>query len=233
MKAKTSFILAVNLLLSLIVVTQQSCKKEETTTGIFTDPRDGQTYETVVIGSQTWMAENLAYIPEVFPPDEDGGIWVNDYFGSYVGTAEKTNNYNKYGCLYNWKTAMNSCPDGWHLPSDDEWKQLEMYLGTMSQKEADQKGWRGFDEEGKHLKSKDGWSNEGNGDDTWGFRALPGGHRYSSGSFHSIGGYSDFWTATEGSDTTAWGRGLSTGYSGVYRSDEDKKSGSYVRCIKD
>lgn len=231
MKTKTSFILAVNFFLSLVVVTLNSCNKDGIEFGFFTD-EDGKVYKTVVIGDQTWMAENLAYIPEVFPPDGDGGIWVYDYFGNYVETAKKTNNYNTYGCLYNWEMARSSCPDGWHLPSDEEWKTMEKYLG-MSQNAADLTGWRGTDE-GDDLKSTNLWVENGNGTNESGFNGLPGGIRYSrAGFFEHIGRYGDWWTATGTSDTTAWSRGLHRGYTQVYRGKEDKEGGRSVRCIKD
>lgn len=223
MKTKPSFILAGSLLLSLIVITQQSCKKEETTTGIFTDPRDGQTYETVTIGDQTWFAENLNY--------DTPSSWLSKNLT--YGTSESWNYDNNpangviYGRLYTWDAALIACPEGYHLPTDKEWKILEMELG-MSQSEADLFGWRGS-EEGFNLKSKSDW----NGDNISGFDALPGGYRYSTGLFEHLGTYGDWWTATEASDTTAYGRGLGIGYKKVYRGKEDKQGGSSVRCIKD
>jgi len=234
MKTKKCFIIAVNLFLSLLLVNLQSCETEELITGTVEDP-DGRTYITVVIGDQTWMAENLAYIPHVSHPGEDGGIWVYDYDGNYVETAKKTNNYKKYGCLYNWEMAKSSCPDGWHLPSDEEWKTMEKSFG-MSQSEADKTGWRGL-HEGYLLKSENLWLENGGGVENSLFEGLPGGLRYSlpysRGFFEHIGRYGDWWTATETSDTTAWSRGLHLDYDQVYRGKEDKEGGRSVRCIKD
>ncbi len=79
--------------------------------GTFTDKRDGQVYNTIKIGTQTWMAENLKW-------NAGKGCW------SY--------NWQKYGYLYNWETAKKSCPMGWHLPSDEEWTKLTTYLGESN-----------------------------------------------------------------------------------------------------
>ncbi len=115
----------------------------------FIDPRDGHKYKWVKIGNQIWMAENLAYMPWVNPPKkQEWGIWVYDYDGEDVAEAKATENYQKYGCLYDWTMAMDIdpkyleepwngdsenhqgiCPPGWHLPTDGEWKTLEKSLG--------------------------------------------------------------------------------------------------------
>lgn len=99
----------------------------------FTDPRDGNVYKTVTIGSQVWMAENLAYLPSVVGPGT-GSLanpyyYVYDYNGTSVTEAKATTNFQTYGVLYNWYAALEACPTGWHLPYDSEWKQLSDYLG--------------------------------------------------------------------------------------------------------
>ena len=91
-------------------------------------------------------------------------------------------NCEKYGRLYNWDAALKACPLGWHLPSDVEWKTLEMYLG-MSQSMSHDKGYRGT-YEGKQMKFTSGWADNGNGTNSSGFDALPGGGCYRSGSFY-------------------------------------------------
>jgi uncharacterized protein (TIGR02145 family) len=111
------------------------------------DARDNQTYRIVTIGSQTWMAENLKYLPSVVRPRTGSKTtphyYVYGYDGTNVTDAKATANYNTYGVLYNWPAAMNGtassttnpsgvqgvCPDGWHLPSDAEWTELTDYLG--------------------------------------------------------------------------------------------------------
>ncbi len=202
----------------------------------FNDPRDGQIYNIVTIGNQTWFAENLKYLPGVSPSSE--GSYDNPYYYVYgyrgysVSEAKATTNYNTYGVLYNWPAALNACPDGWHLPSDREWKTLEMYLG-MSQSEADGIGWRGTNE-GEKLKSTNGWYEDGNGTDEVGFSALPGGYRNNNGNFDKleINGY--WWSATEINSSYAWNRFLSSFIDMVYRGDgSNKEDGFSIRCVRD
>ena len=151
-------------------------------TGTVTDI-DGNTYQTVKIGDQWWMAENLKVTcyrnGDAIPNITDGTTWASLSTGAYCEYNNDINNVATYGRLYNWYAVTDSrniAPAGWHVPSDAEWKQLEMYLG-MSQSEADATGWRGTDEGGKlkevgtmHWNSPNtGATNES------GFTALPGG----------------------------------------------------------
>ena len=224
--------------------TFKSQQEQGSVFGSFTDSRDGNHYETVTIGSQVWMAENLAYLPSVVGPETgseyDGYeaypfYYVYGYDGASVATAKATANYTTYGVLYNWPAAITACPEGWHLPSDDEWKQLEMYLG-MTQEEADEtNGARGTDEGGKLKESgTDHWMfpNTGATNES-GFTALPGGYRSSGGRFDSIGIYGRWWSSTEGSTDNAWSRYL--GYNGSYvnRGNYGKGNGFSVRCLRD
>ena len=101
-------------------------------TGTFTDNRDGRIYKWVQIGNQVWMAENLAYIPFVCPAEEVCGIWVAFYNGNDISEAKSTDYYQTYGCLYDWTNAKQVCPEGWHLPSIDEWFEMLNYLGGSS-----------------------------------------------------------------------------------------------------
>lgn len=200
--------------------------------GTFIDSRDGHEYKWVKIGEQIWMAENLAYLPSVSPPAEESGTepyyYVYGYNGTSVSEAKATDNYITYGVLYNWPAAKTNCPPGWHLPTDDEWKQLEMAIG-MSQSEADKFGWRGTDE-GTKLKATSGWNNNGNGTDDFGFGALPGGFRdISNGNFHGVDYEGDWWSATE----TAWTRHLLYSASRVRRYSYFYENGFSVRCVKD
>lgn len=88
--------------------------------GTFTDTRDGKQYRWVKIGNQTWMAENLAYIPEVGPPDSDVGICVYDYWGTSTYEAKNTDAYKEFGCLYNYRFINQLAPSGWHIPTSEE-----------------------------------------------------------------------------------------------------------------
>lgn len=162
------------------------------------------------------MAENLAYKPS------SGNFWAYGNNQSSVAT---------YGYLYDLETAKKVCPTCWHLPSDDEWKTLEMYIG-MSQRKANESGWRGSGE-GRKLKSKNGWNADGNGTDEYGFSALPGGNRSFTGVFSSIGNYGYWWSSTETSTNNAWNRALGNNNSNVYRSFYNKSGGFSVRCLRD
>ena len=206
--------------------------------GKFTDSRDGRVYKTVKIGTQTWMAENLAYLPSVSPSSEgsytDPYYYVYDYQGSNVTEAKATSNYRTYGVLYNWPAALQACPAGWHLPMDAEWKTLEMHLG-MSQVQADATLWRGIDEGGKlketgttHWRSP----NTGATNET-GFSALPGGNRRHYGSFGVVGGSGHWWSATELCTYHAWNRYVRYDYSYVTRFYYTKDYGFSVRCVRD
>ena len=144
MKTRTS-LPTVTILSIIVTVFFFSCKKENQDEGAFTDTRDGNTYSTVKLGNQIWMAENLAYLPEVSPSSlgavnnndyADPFYYVYGYEGSDVGQAKSNVNYGKYGVLYNWQAAIDACPAGWHLPTDADWKELEMFLG-MSQSDTE------------------------------------------------------------------------------------------------
>jgi len=181
--------------------------------GYFKDKRDGKRYSWVRIGAQVWMAENLNY------KTSDSWCYKN----------EKTN-CDKYGRLYNWEAAKKACPIGWHLPSDKEWKTLEIQLG-MSQSEADDTGYRGTDE-GKKMKSTRGWSSNGNGTNSSGFNGLPGGYAYTNACFH-LGTNGYWWSATEYSHTNAWRRELYYNNDVEYRYSFDKVYHFSVRCLMD
>ena len=175
--------------------------------GKFTDSRDGKTYKTVEIGNQTWMAENLAY-------KATGGCWAYDNSESNVAI---------YGYLYDWETAKNACPQGWHLPSDAEWETLTTYLGGESVvsgklKESGTSHW---------TNPNTSATNEAN------FTALPGGCRNYDGPYYYIGKYGYWWSATEQSAGDVWSRSMSSSSSSKYRSSYHEKNGFSVRCVKD
>jgi uncharacterized protein (TIGR02145 family) len=208
------------------------------------DIRDGKVYRTIVIGTQTWMAENLNY--------------------SANGSAcygNNTANCTTYGRLYNWATAMalpsscNSyacseqinakhrgiCPFGWHIPSVADWDKLMRYVdgtnGTSSPYDSPIAG--------KYLKTTSGWNNfyngssysYGNGTDYYGFSALPSGCYYS-GSFKNIGYNSDWWSASEYDGGSAYRFDLYGGDKAGWEDIEgnrkhDKPNLFSVRCVKD
>ncbi|MDD4148630.1 MAG: FISUMP domain-containing protein [Bacteroidales bacterium] len=201
----------------------------------FTDLRDFNVYQTVQIGDQVWMAENLKYLPEVTPSynsDVNPYYYVYDYVGDDVAAAKATANYNTYGALYNWAAAMDGgtsydngnpsgiqgiCPNGWHLPSSAEWQELKDFAGATSNlMEAGDEHW-----------------NYDVADNSTGFTALPGGMRNPvSGSFVDAGSNGNWWTTSQAQD----GEGAmvnidyqSNIYIGLLR---EKEYGYSVRCVK-
>ena len=199
----------------------------------FTDSRDGRVYRTVIIGKQTWMAENLAYIPRI-DKMEDGQFeteryWVYNYFGNSLDAAKQTDAYKKYGVLYNWIGARNSCPEGWRLPTDAEWQQMEISLG-MTEQDAESRMWRKSGDVGKKLMSKDGWKkNYGSGES--GFEAIPGGCRGYNG-FEGISYDAFFWTSSPTNGDNGVRRGLLFDEAGINKTEERRYFGCSVRCVK-
>ena len=212
-KHKLELKLDENILKEQIEITEKGNVNFAYSLGNTIDTRDGQRYKTVIIGNQTWFAENLNYKME--------NSWCYD---------NKAENCSKYGRLYTWDAAMQACPSGWHLASDDEWKKLEMYLG-MTQTEANN-AYNRVTEEGKKMKSIIGWKKNGNGTNSSGFNALPGGGRYYAGSFYYIGSSGYWWSSSESSSSHAWGRYLYYDYDQVTRSNDSKTYGQSVRCLK-
>lgn len=202
--------------------------------GNFTDARDGQVYDWVQIGSQTWMAENLAYLPKVnYESDskyEGACYYVYGYDGINLSEAKGRSVLKKYGALYNWDGANVSCPEGWHLPTDQEWKELEEYL-AMGKTDSGKRGWRSDGDVGKKLKSVSEW-NEDRGADEIGFHALPGGCRGYDG-FESMEFCAYFWTASPSNDDNGWRRGFCGDDMGSSREEERRHFGLSVRCVKD
>jgi uncharacterized protein (TIGR02145 family) len=191
--------------------------------GVFTDSRDNHSYQWVKIGTQTWMAENLAFLPKVsssFHFSNSGSYYVYDYEDSVTSEAVKSPKYLTYGTLYNWESAKTACPPGWRLPKDEDWTQLTDHLDPMA---------------GGKLKEAgtDHWARPNtNGGNESGFTALPGGFRNNDGGFESIGNHGYFWSSTEYDTLHAWARLLSYGRNSVSSYSGNKNRGFSVRCIK-
>lgn len=220
----------------------------------FVDPRDGNVYNTVLMGNQCWMGRDLRYLPAVFPPlagsIPEPRYYVHGYSGTSVEVAMQESTYNTYGVLYNWAAAMDgatttnavpsgvqgACPAGWHLPSDDEWKLLEIHLG-MDPVEADGVNYRGTNEASKMAGSFGLWTNGQLRNDpefgTSGLDFRPSGARIPNGTFIALNGGSRWWSTTQTDGANVRIRLFSFVNSRVSRNSLDKASGFPVRCVKD
>src|SRR5574344_208767 len=190
---------------------------------------DGNTYKTVTIGTQTWMAENLKVTKYndgiAIPNVTDNTAWGELTTGALCDYGNTPSNSETYGKLYNWYAVKTGklCPTGWHVPSDAEWTELTDYLGGTSVA-------------GDKLKETGSthWSNLRTGaTNETGFTALPGGYRLSSGSFLDIGSDGSWWSATESHTDYAWSRSMNYGSSDVDRGTNHKELGFSVRCVRD
>jgi len=191
--------------------------EENAPNGTTKDPRDNKTYKTIKIGEQVWMAENLNY-------EAEGSRCYND----------STAYCEKYGRLYDWKTAMQVCPDGWHLPTDIEWDEL-LHL-------ADSTNWTKIPyyskTAGKYLKAANGWKENGNGTDEHNFTALPGGtystYRFSDkGEFRDAGELGHWWTSSNGNGSqTAHARFMHYAYDYTHNYPKNQTDLYSVRCLK-
>ena len=198
---------------------------------------DDRSYATVQIGTQCWMAENLNIgSPIAGTTNQTDNSTIEKYC-----YGDDDANCTTYGGLYQWNEMMQYvasgagvqgiCPDGWHIPTDGEWKTMEMQLG-MSQSQADTDDWRGTDE-GEKMKSTSGWYDNGNGTNISLFTALPGGYRYTDDDFYGLDHLGYWWSATANGSTYAWGRLLSYSTDKVSRYSLNKESGFSVRCLRD
>lgn len=201
------------------------------TNGTFTDARDGKTYKTVIIGNQTWMAENLAY-------KATKGCWAYD---------DNDANVAKYGYLYNWETAKTVCPVGWHLPSEAEFIAMIQHLGGKKEAPAKLKsatGWAvrvendSLTAKQKARQAKNCIVADGNGNNESGFSALPGGWRGGPKAYSKIGENGYWWSATQDTDynatQTSWSLTLYSRFSYLDWTCLAMWDFAYsVRCVKD
>jgi uncharacterized protein (TIGR02145 family) len=185
------------------------------------DSRDGHTYKVVKIGTQWWMGQNLNY----------------SNTGSAIGVCygNSSDSCSRYGRLYQWAEAMGvaasynnnplgsnsplqgACPTAWHVPSDTEWTILTSSIGASSA--------------GTELNSPAGWATS-NGTNAYNFNALPGGYRYSDGTFLNAGTDGNWWTATD-DQYFAWDRNISDLNAGVTSSIVNKAYWFSLRCVQD
>lgn len=206
---------------------------------------DGNTYPVVQIGSQCWMQENLRTVRYAdgseIPNVTNNTAWPGLNSGAWCYYDNNSSYNTVYGKLYNGYVVTdprNVCPVGWHVPTDDEWKTLEMYLGMSVAEANEANGIRGlFANVGGKLKATSGWADRsyghGNGTNTSGFTALPGAGRDSNSAFGYIGETGHWWSSSESSPGYVWFRALDYNFDWIYRIEADKGKGFSVRCMRD
>jgi uncharacterized protein (TIGR02145 family) len=202
---------------------------------------DGNEYQIVTIGSQTWMAENLkttkfsngVSITNI----TSNAQWSSASTPAYCWYNNNADNKNKWGGLYNWE-AVNSgvlCPEGWHVPTDSEWAQLEIALGLPSN-EAYTTGWRGTDQGSKMATNNSLWLagslTANNQFGTSGFNGLPAGRRNADGTFMLENEFAIWWTSTQNLSYNAYYRSLIYSDAKVGRQTFLNQHGFSIRCLK-
>ncbi len=191
---------------------------------------DGNTYNTVLIGTQCWLRSNLKVSKykngDAIPTELNNGTWSSTTSGAYTIYNNDNANDAIYGKLYNWYAVADNrglCPNGWHVPTDAEWTTVTNYLGGESVA-------------GGKMKATGTtyWNNPITSATTEsGFSALPGGCRINFGNFINIRDNAFFWSATENNSFSAFFRNLNSSTGNVFRDDLIKRFGFSVRCIKD
>jgi uncharacterized protein (TIGR02145 family) len=217
------------------------------------DDRDGNSYCSITIGDQEWLSENMRYLPSVNRVYEYSGeeamYYVYDYNGNDVEEAKNNPNYIEYGALYNWRAALTACPSGWHLPSDAEWSQLEIYLqnngynfdefvdsdndrethNVIAKSLASTSGWVASD-----VENSPGWEQPKN--NTSSFNGKPAGYRYYTNVFERKNERTLWWTSTSefgsSSDSRAWDRKLGNELYDLWKTPNNKSVGFSVRCVR-
>jgi uncharacterized protein (TIGR02145 family) len=185
---------------------------------------DGNVYETLTLGTQNWMVENLKTTKfndgSVIPNVTDSS-WKALKSGAYCWYGnDSAANKKDFGALYNWFAVSTGklCPAGWHVPSDKEWRMLTDYFGSESVA-------------GKEMKSTSGWSKSGNGLNSGGFTALPAGYRSAKGSFGSRYGGGYWWSSSLSGDY-AWYCVILSNENTANKFYSHKESGFSVRCVE-
>lgn len=200
---------------------------------------EGQTYHTIQVFNQCWLKENLNVGSMIDGTEE---MEDDDILEKYCYNDSESN-CDEYGGLYQWSEMMQYeetaggqgiCPPDWHIPTDDEWIILagsvdsQLSIGDPSWYNS---GYNGFDA-GLNLKSEDGWLLEGNGNDSFGFLAVPSGQRISNGYFDGLKYKASFWSSSEDYPGSSWFRTLSYQDDGIDRSPQTNNWGKSIRCLK-
>ncbi len=210
-------------ILMLVAALLASCNSVE-------KDQDGNPVSAVTIGNQVWMNQNLNVatfsngdpIPEVQTEAE----WVHAGESGQPAWCYFNNDPShgaEFGRLYNWYAATDPrglAPEGWRIPTDDDWNELIVAVG-------------GALSAGTVLKSQTGWSDNGNGSDDFGMNLLPAGGRGGMSGFNGAGRVAVFWSQTSKSRSFALYRVAHTHRTGLFQENDDKMSGFSIRCVKD
>jgi len=223
---RTKFRVYFLILIGILTITINSCKKDDAPPITVTD-YDGNVYHTIAIGTQLWMVENLKVTHyqngNPIPNITDNYQWGNLMTGAYCSYNNDINNVNVYGLLYNWYAATdirNICPKGWHVPSDTDWVTLENYLGGNlvagnKMKETGTLHWISPNASATNVS---------------GFTGLPGGFRSYFGS-ELLGVYGFWWSSTDIFETNARGRVLVEFEDDYQNYSSPKEDGYSIRCV--
>lgn len=174
----------------------------------------GQTYNTVKIGDQCWIKENMNVTTE-------NSVYYNDY----------PDNGETFGQLYNWEEAMTVCPPGWRLPSNDDWCTLVQHVDASAGCQLNEQV--GTDAGFKLKSTGSGWMNNQSGSDQFGFKALPGGFKLSNGNYSELGHNASFWTSSEDSDDLVSNWHINDVTTKIVNSKVLKSHFLSVRCVKE
>ena len=188
---------------------------------------DGNEYDTVVIGRQVWLKQDLRTTKLIYglsiKLETDPSKWDSVSAPAYCWYDNVEDSQSQYGAIYNWRAASSGalCPKGWHVPTIEEWTTLINYLG-------------GEEIAGGKLKETGTlhWVNNEGATNETGFTALPGGTRVWDGDFHMRGLNGTWWTSSPSYDDAAWCVGINSGGSNIYSTVMPSETGYSVRCVK-
>ncbi|MBU1099422.1 MAG: fibrobacter succinogenes major paralogous domain-containing protein [Bacteroidetes bacterium] len=214
--------------LFILLLIFNNIQHEQNNTNSLSDIQ-GNVYKTIKIGNQVWMAENLKVTcyknGDQIPRVQSEEPWSELTTGAYCLNEETDNYWSTYGVLYNYfviNDMRGVAPEGWHIPTRDEWLELENYLGGQAVA-------------GGVMKDVQSglWAKANDASNTSGFSALPAGGRGRKGYPDDVGYYATWWTSTSHDSLYAWHWGVHPDKNNTRRNPGHKASGFSVRCIKD
>lgn len=223
---KTNNWIKTTLLLGMVLLLSVSCKKNKEAKNILEDI-DGNRYSTVTIGNQVWMAENLNVTHyrngDAILKYTNANGWSMQSKGAYCEYNNEMDKATTYGRLYNWHVisdSRNICPEGWHIPTQEEWDEMINFLG-------------GENNCVNSLKDPSFWPNSNSSSNNSGFSARPGGMRCSGGQFMNLNSEGAWWTISEICINNGKCIKMNGSENKVYRTGLGKKAGLSIRLVKD